>query len=295
MIRSRLAAAALAVAAALTLTAAPAAGTGPGQSNHCPPGTYQVRFEQPGSKLGFTVTAESPTRWAWTYGGDWSIDSVWVFAGGKLAEAPSTPGPLDTGELGLTNHRGKPQAISHVDLCKIQPPPPTTVPPTTVPPETTTTAPPPETTTTTIETPTTTLPPPDTPTIVVVDVTYRQECPTPEHPAGLLEIILTGTTGTVVDVMGQTVPVPGTATFDLPAQGYVWTVYVDWPGGAATLTDQAPVCPVDPVPGDDPLPDPVSRPTLPETGATTDRLALVGVMLTTAGAVLFAVRRRAET
>ena len=174
------------------------------------------------------------------------------------------------------------------DICDRKPWKPECQTTTTLPPETTTTTAAPTTTTT--EAPPTTLPPPDTPTIVWVDATYRQACPTPDHPAGMLEVTVTGTAGTVVDVMGQTVTVPGTAVFDLPAQGFVWTVYVDWDGGSVSLTDLAPVCddpavPVAPPADVDLLTPP---PTLPVTGPSPAVQGAIDIALVTGtlGAVL---------
>lgn len=178
---------------------------------------------------------------------------------------------------------------NHGDVCDRKPGKPECTTTTTLPPETTTTTAAPTTTTT--EAPPTTLPPPDTPTIVWVDVTYRQECPTPERPAGLLEVTVTGTAGTVVDVMGQTVTIPGSVAFDLPAQGFVWTLYVDWDGGSVTLTDVAPVCDDDPpVPVDPPADVDVSTPpaTLPVTGPPPAVQGAIDIALVagTLGAVL---------
>lgn len=177
---------------------------------------------------------------------------------------------------------------NHGDICDRKPWKPECQTTTTLPPETTTTTAP---STTTTEVPPTTLPPPDTPTIVWVDATYRQECPTPERPAGLLEVTVTGTAGTVVDVMGQTVTIPGTATFDLPAQGFVWTLYADWDGGSVTLTDLAPVCDDDPPAPIDPpvdVDESTPPPTLPVTGPSPAVQGAIDIALVagTLGAVL---------
>jgi len=47
----------------LGATAPTADATGPGQSDHCPPGTTQVRFERACTKAGFTVTLVSGKDW----------------------------------------------------------------------------------------------------------------------------------------------------------------------------------------------------------------------------------------
>lgn len=168
---------------------------------HCPTGTFHVQFDQPGSHYGFTVTKESNSRWSWTYTGNWQIEQVRVYAGGWHANASTDPGVLDTKTLGLTNHHGKGDPISHVDFCKreIQPTTTTTAPipmttttveqpTTTTVPETTTTteAPPEETTTTTAPPvdpePTTTTTAPDLCDPDNSDHECDPETPTPPDP-----------------------------------------------------------------------------------------------------------------
>lgn len=152
----------------------------------------------------------------------------------------------------------------------------TSLPPTTVP----------ETTTTTVETTTTTVQEPEPP---VVLVSYEMSCPTLEQPAGSVVVTADGTPGTVVDVMGQQVTVPGAATFDLPAGGFVFTFYVDWDGGSETITDLPPECPVseppvDDTPGEVQVYPPHVRERLPVTGGNVAR-ALVGLGAVVAGGV----------
>ena len=96
----------------------------PGQSNHCPIGSTQVRFQKAGSHDGFTVTTISGKVWEWTYDGEMVISSIWVFGGKTLKSVPGsigTEGTIDATALGLVNHGGRIADISHVDFCMVEP------------------------------------------------------------------------------------------------------------------------------------------------------------------------------
>jgi LPXTG-motif cell wall-anchored protein len=109
-------------------TSAEATGS-PGQSNHCPMDTTQVRFEKAGSHDGFTVVKVSGYVWTWTYDGDLEIASAFAFGGNTLKEVPgvagTTSGTISAYSLDLRNHGGKIAEISHVDFCLVEPEPET--------------------------------------------------------------------------------------------------------------------------------------------------------------------------
>jgi hypothetical protein len=95
----------------------------PGQSNHCPADSIQVRFEGAGTHDGFTVVEESGYLWRWTYDGVQQIGSIWVFGGNTLEEVGGTigtSGTIDAELLGLINHGGQVAEISHVDFCMVR-------------------------------------------------------------------------------------------------------------------------------------------------------------------------------
>lgn len=174
------------------------------------------------------------------------------------------------------------------DVCERKPWKPECQTTTTLPPETTTTTVPETTTTTVPETTTTTVAAP------VVEVDYRQECPSPDAPSGALVVELSGTAGTEVTVQGVPYTIPTDVVFDLPAEGFVWTVYVDWDGGTRVLTDVAPVCNTDhettttSVAPDAPISPQVGG-TLPNTG-NRDWIIWLGVGLLAVGVPLWLVR-----
>jgi LPXTG-motif cell wall-anchored protein len=94
--------------------------TGPGQSDHCPDGTTQVRFEVAGTLDGFTMTVVNGKVWTWTYAGDHAIDHIYVFGGTALVRVPEpygTSGTIDATALELRNPGGNIADISHVDFC----------------------------------------------------------------------------------------------------------------------------------------------------------------------------------
>jgi LPXTG-motif cell wall-anchored protein len=115
------AAMALIVALAAVGGASSATATGPGESNHCPAESTQVRFEGAGEKEGFTVTVVDSQYWTWEYDGELVIESVYVFGGNTLVSVPgvagTTAGIIDAVALNLLNVGGEIADISHVDFC----------------------------------------------------------------------------------------------------------------------------------------------------------------------------------